>query len=239
MATLGAVDRANESVEKAMQYAKTQGKGRNGEPYYFINLVLRDAGELSGDPEHFAITGFMDLSPLPPRPDKNGKVVYDFNEEKGGYTRFRPGFDGVWRFSMWDDPGDFNRRFLASHWEKGYWDIEDPILEDQIFQLYEEMKAEAKKEKTSTQRKLETLQKRYRSAKENEKKGIMEEMQGLMTQHENKELPPPPKGQENKKRRQKYRIPPTPEQLAKVKGKPLKGHTAPEGRKTMVRVDDE
>ena len=37
---LGAMSAANEEIEAAMSYARLHGKDKNGEPYYFFNLVL-------------------------------------------------------------------------------------------------------------------------------------------------------------------------------------------------------
>lgn len=238
MATLGAVDRDNSDVEMAINFAKTSGTDKNGDPYYFIDLVLADAGALSASPELFAITGIRELSPLSPRPDKHGKMVYTFDEQRGGYTRFRKDSYGQWRYSIWDDPDNHNRLFLASHWDSGYWEIDDAIIEDQIYKLYEKLQEDAKKE-TPVQKKLIVLQNEYKGAENKRKRAIMDKIMSLISQHTEEILPTPKRGVERKKKRDKYRIPPTPEQLEKARSKIKEERPVVQKKTSVVRVDSE
>ena len=240
--SLGSDDRINEEVERAINYARTKGVSeKTGEPYYFIDLVLVDAGAASGDPRAFCVSGIRELTPLPPRPDKNGAMTYAFDENQGGATRFRPDGAGVWRYSMWDDPEDHNRRFLASHWDSGFWDIEDLVMEQIIFDLYEEMKADIeKKSKTPLQKKLVSLESKYKAAKPEDRSGIVNQMQGLVKEHENEVRPTKRKSGQRIKKRSKYRTEPTAAQLSKSKERPEREAplTQPKQRQSVVRVDE-
>ena len=239
--SLGAEDRANEEVDRAISFARAKGVSKVGEPYYFIDLILLDAGAASGDPRNFCISGIRELTPNPPRPDKNGAMEYTFEEDQGGYTRFRPGQDGQWRYPMWDDPDNYNRRFLATHWDDGFWEIEDPVLESMIYDIYNEIQAEIKNKKDNPiQKKLITLQAKYKSAKQEDKVGVMEQIQALITGHVNEIMPPVKRGLDKKKKRGKYRTQPTKEQLAIVKepseeGRPILNQKP---RQSVVRVDE-
>jgi len=236
---LGAMSAANEEIEAAMSYARLHGKDKNGEPYYFFNLVLSDAGVLAGSPEHFSVSGFDELTPLAPRQDKNGGIIYDFDEGKGGYTKFTKHIDGAHKFTMWDT--DYNRRFVATHWDTGYWEIEDPIIEDQIYELYLEMQEEAKKNSESPlQIKLKELEIKYKSAKKENKIEIMGQMQGLITENAEKIMPPPKRGLANKAKRQKYRFVPTKEQVEKAKKRPARRTpVSVESKPKVVEIDEQ
>lgn len=239
--SLGAEDRANEEVERAIQFARTKGKNAVGEPYYFIDLILLDAGPASGDPRQFCISGIRELTPNSPRPNKDGAMEYSFEENQGGYTRFRIGKNNEWRYAIWDDPEDHNRNFLASHWNDGFWEIEDPVIEAMIFDIYTKMQEEnSNKTSDPVQKKILALQTKYRSAKQDDKIGIMDQIQRLITEHADKERPPVERGADKRKKRSKYRTQPTEEQLSKVKvpsdvERPVVNQPQ---RKSVVRVDE-
>lgn len=218
---LGAMSVANQEIEAAINYARLHGKDKNGQPYFFFDLVLDDAGVLAGDPEHFSISGFDELNPREPRSDKNGNIVYDFDENKGGYTKFTKQADGSYLFTMWDT--DHNRNFVATHWDSGFWTIKDPLIEDQIYEIYLKIQEDLKKKKESpTQAKLIDLQQKYKTVKPEEKQEVMAQMQGLIKDLEEIEMPAPKKGLANKAKREKYRFPPTAEQLDKIQKRPAR-----------------
>ncbi len=237
--SLGSEDRANEEIERAINYARTKGFDQAGNPYYFIDLVLLDAGPVNGDPRQFCVSGIRELTPLEPRPDKDGALVYRFEENQGGYTRFRPGRDGRWRYSIWDDPQDFNRNFLASHVDSGYWEIEDPVVDAQIMEIYEKMKQDLKsKKKDPIHKQLVSLQGKYESAKPDDKAGILKQMQGVVTQNENLILGPSKRKADKKKKRNKYRIAPTQEQLGRKREAQEVVVANHEPKSKVVRVDE-
>jgi hypothetical protein len=138
----------NLAAETAMLFARKEAINPNtNEPYYFIQLVLRDS---KGMPKgHFAVTGFEDLIPVgePIVNADSGDEEYTFVMNRSGYTQFRKYPDNTWRFDMVDTL--HNRQFLASHYNTGYWDVVNEDYESDIRKRYEKMKEELKNEEES------------------------------------------------------------------------------------------
>ncbi len=67
-----------------------------------------------------------------------------FDITQGGEIKFD--IDENEEYAAWVFTSDFNKRFLASHYPLGLWEIENPKIDDEIRKLSEEMAKGIKKE---------------------------------------------------------------------------------------------
>jgi hypothetical protein len=113
-------------VLSADQEAREKRRIRSiyGGKYKFISLILNDIRRRN-------ISGIEVVHSTPYINEQMGGVQDFFHEVRGGSIKFEFNESmGCWRYDMLDS--DHNRKFLASMWDRNFWEIEDADVKKDI-----------------------------------------------------------------------------------------------------------